>query len=132
MKYMILASALLAVLAAIPAEAAGSTDKPAVAQDGSDACLQNNRLWSWNVVNSRTLSIVDRTNRKFTVRLAGGCVGLNNLIPDIEVRGVSNLACVRRGDFVRFVEPTLGRMSCTITAVEPNSDRPQPVKDQDN
>ena len=52
---------------------------------GDDVCLQNNRLWSWNVVNNRTISITDRTSKRFTVRLASGCVGLNNLIGAIEI-----------------------------------------------
>ena len=61
--------------------------------------------------------------------LAGGCVGLTNLIPDIEIRGLSALSCVRRGDFVRFVEPSFGRMSCAITSVERIPDKtPAPVQ----
>jgi hypothetical protein len=130
----LLASALLAAFTAIPVLAADTADKPAAPlREGDDACLQNNRLWSWNVVNGRTLSITDRTNKTFTVRLASGCVGLTNLIPGIEIRGIGSLSCVRRGDFVRFVEPTLGRMSCAITAVERVPEKPaQPVKDQIN
>ena len=84
------------------------------------------------MVNARTLSITDRTQKKFTVRIAGGCVGLNNSIQTIEIRGLSDLSCVRRGDFVRFVEPNLGRMSCAITSVERIPDKPAPARDQLN
>jgi hypothetical protein len=120
---------LVLALSAFPALAVEEQPAPPAQSRAGDVCLQNNRLWSWNVVNSRTLAVTDRTNRKYTVRLAGGCVGLTNLIPDIEIRGVGSLSCVRRGDFVRFVEPSLGRMSCAITAVEPAVTKDQPAKD---
>ncbi len=90
----------------------------ASATSSDDVCLQNNRLWSWQVVNGRTLSITDRTNKRFRVQVAGGCVGLSNSVPDIQIIGHGDLACVRRGDFVRFMEPNLGRLSCAITAID--------------
>jgi hypothetical protein len=102
------------------------------AKESDETCLQNNRLWGWQVINPRTLSITDRTQKRFTVRIAGGCVGLKNSIDTIELRGVGSLSCVRRGDFVRFVEPNLGRMSCAITAVERVPDKASPVRDQIN
>jgi hypothetical protein len=123
MRNLMLAGAFVAVAASFPvlaADRAGNAPAPSSpsAKESDDACLQNNRLWSWQVVNPRTLAITDRTQKRFTVRVASGCVGLTNLIQAIEIRGLSELACVRRGDFVRFVEPSLGRMSCTITSVE--------------
>lgn len=134
MRNPMLAVALFVTLAAVPVLAVESASAPGATstKESDDACLQNNRLWSWQVVNSRTLSISDRTNKKFTVRLASGCIGLTNTIPDIEIRGLSSLSCVRRGDFVRFVEPNLGRMSCAITSVERVADKPVPVRDQFN
>ena len=107
----------------LAADVAVNTSASAVSSD--DVCLQNNRLWSWQVVNGRTLSITDRTNKKFTVRVASGCVGLTNSIPDIEIIGHGSLSCVRRGDFVRFMEPNLGRLSCAITSVERVPEQPK-------
>jgi hypothetical protein len=122
MRNPMLAAAFIAVAASVPAlcaeRAVNAPPSSPSAKESDDACLQNNRLWSWQVVNPRTLSITDRTQKRFTVRVASGCVGLTNLIQAIEIRGLSELSCVRRGDFVRFVEPSLGRMSCTITSVE--------------
>jgi len=136
-KSPIVTAALIAMLAAVPVLAADrAANAPATggasAKESEETCLQNNRLWGWQLVNPRTLSITDRTQKRFTVRLASGCVGLTNSIPAIELRGLSELACVRRGDFVRFVEPTIGRMSCAITSVERDQERPRPARDQIN
>lgn len=134
--YPMLAAAFVAAFASVHVSAApsDSASPPAAssAREADEACLQNNRLWGWQLINPRTLSITDRTQKRFTVRIAGGCVGLNNSIDAIELRGLSALSCVRRGDFVRFVEPSLGRMSCTITAVERVYDKASPVRDQIN
>jgi hypothetical protein len=136
-KSPLFAAALLAMLAAVPALAADrATNAPALgassAKESEETCLQNNRLWGWQLVNPRTLSITDRTQKRFMVRLAGGCVGLTNSIQAIELRGLSDLACVRRGDFVRFVEPTLGRMSCAITSIERVQEKGTHARDQIN
>jgi hypothetical protein len=119
MKYSILAAMFGACLSSHSVLAAdGTVNTSASATSSDDVCLQNNRLWSWQVVDGRTLSITDRTNKKFTVRVASGCVGLTNSVPDIQISGHGNLACVRRGDFVRFMEPNLGRLSCAITSID--------------
>jgi hypothetical protein len=91
---------------------------PVLAASG-DACLQNNRIWSWRMVNSRTLVVTDVNYRPFTVHLTGGCVGLTNAIGALAFRTWTDLGCLRRGDTVSFREPTLGRMSCFVTDVQP-------------
>ena len=133
--YSGLIGVFVAAFASAPVFAAPpDSDAPpaASAKESDEACLQNNRLWGWQVINPRTLSITDRTQKRFTVRIASGCVGLTNSVNAIELRGLSALSCVRRGDFVRFVEPSLGRMSCTITAVERVPDNASPVRNQIN
>jgi len=115
-----------AAAALFTAGAIAAEDAPTL-RAGDDACLQNNRLWSWNVVDRRTLSITDRTYKRFIVRVAGGCVGLStSAVTNIEIRSFAgSLSCVRRGDFVRFVDPTLGRLSCVIVSVERELPRPR-------
>ena len=133
MKMPALAAAPAAALAAAPVFAADigantSGQDESVVRPGDDACLQNNRLWGWQIINSRTIRITDRTNKQFTVRVASGCVGLTNVIPTIEIRGRTSLSCVQRGDFVRFQEPNLGRLSCVITGVERVPSPPKPAE----
>ena len=89
--------------------------------DEGGACLQNNRIWGWRVLDERTLVVNDIRNRPFMVRLSGGCVGLTNANIQIAFRTSTNLGCLRRGDQVMFREPTLGAESCFVTEVEPYS-----------
>ena len=89
------------------------------------ACLQNNRIWSWNVVNTRTLIVSDRENRKFVVHLSGGCVGLTNMVPAMAFRTDTNLGCLRPGDRVSYRAPVLGRMTCFVRGVEPYTETPK-------
>ena len=105
------AFAVLTLASAMPAV-------PAFAQP-REACLQNNRIWGWRVVNERTLIVHDINNRPFLVHLSGGCVGLNDAIWSVRFRTWTSLGCLGRGDRVSFREPALGPMTCTVTAVEP-------------
>ena len=97
----------------------GSLAASSVLAASGDACLQNNRIWSWRMVNSRTLAVTDVNDRPFTVHLTGGCVGLTNAIRALAFRTWTDLSCLTRGDRVSFREPTLGRMSCFVTDVQP-------------
>ena len=105
---LLLIGALIGTLAAGPVLAASG-----------DICLQNNRIWSWRMVNQRTLVVTDRDYRPFTVRLTGGCVGLTNATMALAFRTWTSLGCLKRGDEVSFREPALGRMSCFVTNVLP-------------
>ncbi len=109
--------AFAAMLVSAGAAGAGETQAP---REGGEACLQNNRLWGWSVVDNRTLSITDRAQRRFRVRVAEGCVGMRrSTVSAIEFRSFSlNLSCIGPGDFVRFVDPTLGRLTCAVQSVE--------------
>jgi hypothetical protein len=89
------------------------------AYDNRGACLANNRIWGWRVLDERTLIVNDYYNRPFLVRLSGGCVGLTNASISIAFRTSTRLGCLRRGDSVMFREPTLGGESCFVTNVEP-------------
>jgi hypothetical protein len=113
-----LAVAILAVLvvpAAVPVASALEKEPPREQK----ACLQNNRIWSWRVINERTLIIADRENRPFLVRLTGGCVGLTNATLRLAFRTTTHLGCLEHGDHVSFRAPVLGPMSCTVTQVQP-------------
>ncbi len=102
------------VLAGLPAYAASDA-----------ACLQNNRIYSWNVINTRTLIVADRENRKFTVHLSGGCVGLTNMVPAMAFRTWTNLGCLRPGDRVSYRAPVLGPMTCFVQGIEPYVEPPK-------
>jgi hypothetical protein len=106
---------ILIVPAAAPI-ASALQDRPAREEK---ACLQNNRIWSWRVINERTLIVADRENRPFLVRLTGGCVGLTNATLRLAFRTHTHLGCLEHGDRVSFRAPALGAMSCTVTEVQP-------------
>src|SRR6266436_6732116 len=92
------ALSLLAVSAAAPAS--------------EKVCLQNNRIWGFDVVDERTLAVTDRNYKRYTVHMRSGCVGLTKAVLDIRVRSTTALGCLGQGDFVSFRSPGLGPLSC--------------------
>ena len=118
MKAKSLALSAAAVFAVLTVSSAGLLPDPAAAQE-RQACLQNNRIWGWRVVNERTLIVNDRNYHPFLVHLSGGCIGLNDAILAIRLNTFTNLGCLGRGDRVSFRAPALGRMTCFVQTVEP-------------
>jgi hypothetical protein len=126
MKTLFGYAAVFAAGAAFAAAAfAAETPAPDDAAKDSPACLQSSRLWGFNVVNQRTLVLSDIQNNKFTVRMTGGCIGLTNIIDDLRLVTKTSLGCLSQGDRVSFREPTLGRMTCFVTSVEPQKPEPK-------
>jgi hypothetical protein len=111
----LLAGAALALLAA-PQERVLAADTQA--KPDAAACLQNDLIWNFNVVNQREIQVIDRNNRTFMVKMTGGCIGLTNLAT-LSFRTQTSLGCLQKGDRISFREPTLGAMSCTVTDVQP-------------
>ena len=129
-----LAAALLAgsltALVALNAPAAS-------AQNTGNACLQNNRIYGWTVVNERALIVNDIYGRRFSVDLSSGCVGLTNAELALRFITKTNLGCLMRGDRISFRAPALGRMSCFVNDVQPLAGRARggylnPSDDTDN
>ena len=124
--HAILGTALLAGVAMAAALLAPSERALAAADDAvklPPACLQNDLIYNFNVVNPRRVQVTDRNNRLFTVQLTGGCIGLTNLAT-ISFRTTTSLGCLQKGDRLSFREPTLGVMSCSVTSVEPAIAKP--------
>ena len=98
----------------------GATAVPAPRGGDSEICLQNNRIWSWNALDDRTLVITDRTNRRFLVNLSGGCIQLS-VNPILALRFITrtNLGCLQPGDSVSYRALALGRLSCFVNGVQP-------------
>ena len=84
-----------------------------------NACLQSNRVWGWQAVNDRTLVVTDRNNKRYTVRLTGGCIGLDKYaaVPLVFSTRTS-LGCVGQGDRIAFRAPGLGSLTCMVTEVD--------------
>lgn len=115
----LLAGAGFAALLFAPSERAlAASDSP----KASAACLQNDLIYNFNVVDQRNLQVTDRNNHLFKVQLSGGCVGLTNLAT-ISFRTQTSLGCLQKGDRLSFQEPTLGRMTCFVTGVQPAPDK---------
>ena len=82
-------------------------------------CLQSNRMMNYDVLDDRTLVITDRFFKRYTVRMASGCVGLTPAAMNVVLRTRTSLGCFGQdGDSVAFNSPGLGRLSCFVTTVE--------------
>jgi hypothetical protein len=90
-------------------------------------CLQSNRMMNYDVVDDHTLVVTDRFFKRYTVRMASGCVGLTPAAMGVVLRTRTSLGCFGQdgGDTVVFNSPGLGRLSCFVTGVE-NYVPPQP------
>jgi hypothetical protein len=121
---------LLAAAAMLTALTLSSAAPPTAFAADERACLQNNRIWGWRALDQRTLLLTDINNRRFLVRLSGGCIGLNDAIFALQVRTTTNLGCLMRGDRVSYRAPALGEMSCFVQDVEPYEMKPGERYDQ--
>ncbi len=122
MKFLVLTAAMLAgSLMALLAPQITS----ASAQGTRDerACLQNNHIYGWTVVNERALIVNDRYGQRFSVNLSSGCVGLTNATFALRFITTTDLGCLMRGDRIGFEAPALGPMSCFVTDVRPLAGR---------
>src|ERR1700680_3418192 len=85
----------------------GASAPPAPQTGDRAVCLQNNRIWSWNALDDRTLVVGDVQNHRFLVKLSGGCIGLSaNPILALRFRTWTNLGCLQRGGMVSRRAPT--------------------------
>jgi hypothetical protein len=121
-KFLTLPAALLAGSIAALIALQGPS---ASAQDfrGERACLQNNHIYGWTVVNERELIVNDQYGRRFHVDLSSGCVGLTNATFSLRFITATNLGCLRRGDRIGFQAPVLGPMTCFVREVQPLAGR---------
>jgi hypothetical protein len=106
-KNAMLAGALAAVMLASPVLAAEH-----------QACLQHNRIFSWQATDSRTLIVTDMDNNKFRVRTTGACLGLDNAAAHLIFRASTNLGCIDHGDRIGVEAPGFGRSTCSILDVQ--------------
>jgi len=89
------------------------------APSSEKVCLQSNRMQNYDVIDDRTIVITDRFFKRYTVRMASGCVGLTPAAMNVVLRTRTSLGCFGQdGDTVAFNSPGLGRLSCFVTRVE--------------
>ena len=94
------------------------TDAPPAAPS-EKVCLQSNRMQNYNVIDDRTIVITDRFFKRYTVRMASGCVGLTPAAMNVVLQTRTSLGCFGDdGDRVTFNSPGLGRQSCFVNSVE--------------
>ena len=115
---------LIAVAAVAGLTAAASTSTiPAAAQGFRDnaACMPNNRIYGWDVLNDRAMVVSEHNGHKVLVHLGPGCNGLKFTGLQLAFRHVasSNLGCMTQGDQVAYRDFGGGpRQSCVITGIE--------------
>src|SRR5258707_10714857 len=113
----LLAGSLTALVALSPPSAVAQNTRE------EQACLQNNRINGWTVVNERALIVNDIYGRRFSVDLSSGCVGLTNATVALRFLTTTNLGCLMHGDRISFRAPVLGPMSCIVNDVQPLAGR---------
>jgi hypothetical protein len=87
----------------------------------AQACLRQNMVNGWKVVNDQTLIVTDRVGHQYTVALQKGCTGLKwPLRLGFTSSSGFGLSCITRNDFV-FVPAQPGTVSqrCLINSVQP-------------
>ncbi|HEY4264808.1 MAG TPA: DUF6491 family protein [Micropepsaceae bacterium] len=83
-----------------------------------NACLQSNRVWGWQALDDHTLIVTDRNEKRYTVHLTGGCVGLDKYAASaLVVSTRTSLGCIGQGDRIAFRAPGLGPLTCVVTNV---------------
>ncbi len=107
MKKVILSIASLAMLIATPAFA-------------RQPCLEFHSIWSWKIIDNKSLIVEDETHRKFKVGLMGICPELrfNRDMLGFESRGSTRLSCITLGDDV-IVRSTGINQRCPINSIVP-------------
>ncbi len=84
------------------------------------ACLRQDMVNGWDVVNDQTLTVTDRVGKKFTISLAPGCRNLKFTQKlAFSAFSHSGLACLGRNDFV--LVPAGGgdpRQRCLIADIQ--------------
>jgi hypothetical protein len=113
----LLAGSITALAALSPPSASAQNTRE------QQACLQNNRIYGWTVVNERALIVNDIYGRRFSVDLSSGCVGLTNATLALRFLTTTDLGCLMRGDRISFRAPVLGAMSCFVNDVQPLAGR---------
>jgi hypothetical protein len=88
-----LAATLLSVVVVLPALAA------------SDACVQNNRIFSTKVIDSSTVLITDMDKKQYTVHMRGTCIGLDKNAEMLSFRTKTQLGCLTSGDSISYNVP---------------------------
>jgi Family of unknown function (DUF6491) len=95
---------------------ATALSSPALA---APSCLELGRIWSWKVVDNKTLIVEDDTHQKFKMSLMGFC-------PDLQFKeriafksfGGTELSCLGSGDYVLARDIAIPDR-CPITSVTP-------------
>jgi len=112
MRVSIAASLGLILFVSLPANAQPAAPMP--------ACLRQDLVRGWDVVNDRTLIVTDRVGKKFTLSLMPGCHDLKfNERLAFKAFGGTRLSCLGRNDYV-LVPPGAGDVAqrCFIADVQ--------------
>lgn len=131
-KFIIAASALSVFVVAGTVMAQQSRPMPNSAAS-SNACLQYNRLERWSVVNSSTLSITDKTEKKYRVALSSDCAH-SSFVDRVAFQrlGKSKLDCVEPGDRVRLIEADKVPELCLVSNVSMYTDAQRKIDEKTN
>ena len=132
MKKIVLGAAALCVCA-IAGTVMAQQSRPQPTSSADNACLQYNRLDRWSVVNGKTLSVTDKTDKKFRVALSSDCAHSTFVDRVVFQRiGKSGLDCVEAGDRVRLFETAMQPQLCLVSSVSLYTDAQRKLDQKTN
>lgn len=102
------APTLLSLISLLQPIAARDRPQAVTTAKASPACLRQDMVWGWKVINDKTLIVTDRAQNVYKVSLKPGCFDLN-WHTRLSFRSVSGfgISCLTRNDSV-LVPPAAG------------------------
>ena len=122
-------TALAFLLSALPLAAQAQTALVAPAKP-TPVCLRQDMVWSWNVVDDKTLIVTDKARKAYKVSLKPGCFDLKwHLGLGFKSYSSFGISCLARNDFV-LVPPQAGMPAqrCFISDIVAYAPPPIPPK----
>jgi hypothetical protein len=83
-----------------------------------NVCLRSNRIYSWEVLDDKTLLVTDLSRTRYRVSVVGTCIGLDNTKFALAFETFTEMSCLKVGDHLRFYDPVFGPQRCPISSVE--------------
>jgi hypothetical protein len=99
---------------------------PVLAAAEEKVCLQHNRIYGMRAFDERTIVVTDRTQKRYTVHVGPGCLGLKMADAHFVFRMFTSLSCISAGDVIGVTTPHYGYVPCVVAGVDGGVPAPAP------
>lgn len=134
MRKLIMVSWVAAIVLAGAGAVTAQQTAPGKATGGAgQVCLQFNHLERWSVVNSKTLEITDKLNKKYRVAMNSDCAH-SSFVDRVFIQrlGKSGLDCVEPGDRINLAERNTPVERCLVSSVSLYTDAQRKLDEKVN